>query len=129
MSARHFPYEFDNRYAWIWFPMGARPGKDKVSITADGQLIATFGRFRVETPVSNISQAIRTGPYRWWKAIGIRASHADTGITFGTTARGGVCILFEDPIPQVIPPAPRHAGITVTVADCDGLVDALGSKP
>ena len=129
MAARQFPYEFDRRYAWIWFPLGARPGKDMVSITPDRRLVATFGRFRVDTPLSNISQATLTGPYKWWRAIGIRGSHADSGITFGTTARGGVCILFEDPIPQVIPPSSRHAGLTVTVADRDGLVDALSSKP
>ena len=76
-------------------------------------------------PLSNIKDANKTGPYRWWRAVGIRGSGVDSGITFGTTPRGGVCVLFKERIPKVIPPAPLHAGLTVTVADRDGLVRAL----
>ena len=125
MPDRFFPYDFDQRFVLIWAPFGARPKRDGVALTADGRLIATFGRYRVETPIANIKAAHKTGPYRWWKAVGIRGSRVDSGITFGTTTRGGVCILFKERIPKVIPPAPRHAGLTVTVADCDGLVRAV----
>ena len=129
MPDRFFPYDFDERFFWIWGPLGARPKKDFVALTEDRELVATFGRFRVETPLSNIKNAHKTGPYRWWKAVGVRYSVVDSGITFGTTPRGGVCILFEERIPRVIPPAPMHAGLTVTVADCDGLVEALSNLP
>lgn len=125
MADRFFPYDFDERFIWIWGPLGARPKKDGVALTEDGKFVATFGRFRVETPLSNIKGANKTGPYRWWRAVGIRGSGVDSGITFGTTPRGGVCILFKERIPKVIPPAAQHAGLTVTVADRDGLVQAL----
>lgn len=125
MANRFFPYDFDARFAWIWGPLGARPKKDGVTLTDGGIFVATFGRFRVETPLSNIKGAKKTGPYRWWRGVGLRGSGVDSGITFGTTPRGGVCILFKERIPKVIPPAPRHAGLTVTVADRDGLVQAL----
>ena len=125
VADRFFPYDFDQRFVWIWGPLGARPKKDGVTLTNAGDLVATFGRFRVETPLANVQDATKTGPYRWWRAVGIRASGADSGITFGTTPRGGVCILFKDPISGVVPPLPRHAGLTVTVADRDGLVNAF----
>ena len=126
MPDQFFPYDFDLRFVLIWGALGARPHKDGVAVTEDGEFIATFGRFRVETQISNIKAAHKTGPYRWWTGVGIRGSRVDSGITFGTTPRGGVCILFKERIPKVIPPAPRHAGLTVTVADCDGLVQSLG---
>jgi hypothetical protein len=125
VADRFFPYDFDERFRLIWGLLGARPKRDGVALTDSGRFIATFGRFRVETPISNIKGATKTGPYTWWKAVGIRGSNADSGITFGTTSRGGVCVLFKERIPRVIPPAPRHAGLTVTVADCDGLVRSL----
>ena len=109
MADRFFPYDFDQRFMWIWRPLGARPAKDGVTLTDEGDLIATFGRFRVETPLANVEDATKTGPYRWWKAVGIRTSVADSGLTFGTTPRGGVCILFKDPISAIVPPLPRHA--------------------
>lgn len=125
MHDKFFPYHFDRRFVLIWAALGARPHRDGVAITEDGEFVATYGRFRVETPVSNIKDAHKTGPYRWWTGVGVRGSRVDSGVTFGTTPRGGVCILFKERIPQVIPSAPRHAGLTVTVADCDGLVRAL----
>lgn len=128
MADRFFPYDFDTRYAWIWRPLGARPKVDGVTITSAGIFIATYGRFRVETPVSNIKEVQRTGPYKWWKGVGLRGSLADSGITFSTTPRGGVCVLFKNRIPAVLLTGRRHAGLTVTVADRDGLVEALAGK-
>lgn len=96
-----------------------------MTIGDDGNFTATFGRFRVETPLSNVKDAKLTGPYRWWKAVGIRGSAVDSGITFGTTPRGGVCILFFEPLPQVLPTARSHEGLTVTVLDRQGLITTI----
>lgn len=128
MADRFFPYDFDGRYAWIWRPLGARPKVDGATVTSGGMFIATFGRYRVETPVSNVKEAKRTGPYKWWRGVGLRGSLADSGITFSTTPRGGVCVLFKERVAFVIPPARSHEGLTVTVADRDGLVEALTGK-
>ncbi len=122
---RFFPYAFDNRFLWIWGPLGARPNQDGVTLTGDGRFLATYGRFRVETPLSNISCAKKTGPYHWWRAIGVRLSLVDSGLTFGTTAAGGVCILFHEPVARLLFSGPGHAGLTVTVIDLDGLVMAV----
>lgn len=128
MGGRFFPYDFDLRFMWIWRPLGAKPGVDGITITAEGMLIGTYGRLRVETPLSNVKDATKTGPYRWWKAVGVRGSAIDSGITFGTTPRGGVCILFVEPIPQLLPTSKSHEGLTVTVLDREGLVSALKKR-
>ncbi|HEY7703918.1 MAG TPA: hypothetical protein VID03_03720 [Acidimicrobiia bacterium] len=128
MPDRHFPYDFDRRFRLAWSLFGARPESDGVTLTEDGRFLATYGRFRVETPLANVASARSTGPYRWWKAVGVRGSAVDSGITFGTTPRAGVCVLFIEPIPQLFPPRPDHAGLTVTVVDPDGLVRALSEQ-
>ena len=123
--SRFFPYDFDRRFQLVWRTFGVDPKVDGVTLTDDGRLGATFGRFRVDTPLSNVADVTNTGPYRWWRSVGLRGSGVDSGITFGTTNRVGVCILFKDPIPQVLPPRPSHAGLTVTVADPDDLVNVV----
>jgi hypothetical protein len=123
--SQFFPYDFDWRFGAIWRSFGVDPDVDGVTITDDAEFGATFGRFRVSTPMTNIADATNTGPYRWWKSVGLRASAVDSGITFGTTNRRGVCVLFKQPIPLVVPPRSSHAGLTVTVAKPDELVEAL----
>lgn len=124
MADRFFPYDFDLRFVFIWRTFGVKPSTDGVSV-GEAKVVATYGRFRVETPLSNVECASETGPYQWWRAVGLRGSMADSGITFGTTPRGGVCILFKKRIPQVAFTAKAHAGLTVTVADREGLIAAL----
>lgn len=117
-----FPYDLDWRYQLLWKPLGVTD-RDGVTVT-DDSFSATFGRVRVETPRSNIAECSVTGPYRWWTAVGLRLSLADSGITFGTTPRGGVCVLFVEPVRRIVGPR-DHRGLTVTVADPQGLVDLL----
>lgn len=119
---RFFPYDLDRRFQVIWRPLGVGT-EDGVTVT-DEDFAATFGRWRVETPRANIADCSVTGPYRWWTAVGMRLSLTDTGLTFGTTPRRGACVLFVEPIPKVLG-VRNHAGLTVTVADPEGLVDAL----
>lgn len=118
-----FPYRFDPRYRGIWWPLGAREGVDGVTLT-DDRFSATYGRKRLETPIANITGAHITRDYAWWKAVGMRLSFADDGLTFGTSTHGGVCVHFDEPVRRVIGPR-DHSAVTVTVADLDGLVDAL----
>jgi hypothetical protein len=81
------------------------------------------------TPLSNVAEIAESGPYHVWKVIGPpRLSFADRGITFATNADRGVCIRFFEPVPGIEPSGRLlHPGVTVTVADPDGLVVALGS--
>jgi hypothetical protein len=52
--AEFFAYAVDKRLAPFWLPFGLRPSKDGVTITDDGTFRATYGFFRVETPLTNI---------------------------------------------------------------------------
>lgn len=126
MPDRFFPYRFDPTLAPFWLvPWAARPGRDGVTLTADGRFRATFGFLRVETPLGNVSGGHVTEGYRWWTAAGARLSLADDGLTFGTNRQRGVCVHFADAVPRVIGRR-DHSALTVTVEDCEGLVDALG---
>ena len=122
-EARHFDYELDQRFKAIWWPLGVRSGQG-VTIT-DGQLTARYGLFTLSTPLENVVGGHLTEHYRWYTAIGIRLSFADDGLTFGTSTRRGVCIHFDDKVGGVIP-GKSHSALTVTVADCAELIEAIG---
>jgi hypothetical protein len=128
VADRFFPYRFDDRFKLFWWPLGAREGKHGVTLTEDGRFLATYGRLSLETPVSNVSGAHITEGYRWYSAIGARVSFVDDGLTFGTNHDRGVCVHFDDPVKRVIG-FKDHSALTVTVDDCQGLVDALGEAP
>lgn len=121
----HFGYEIDKRYLPVMLPFLLRPSKDGVRLTDNGSLIATFGLFRVGTPLANVSGAHVTRNYRWWTAVGVRLSRADDGLTFGTNNRAGVCVHFAEKVPSPLRRS-GHSALTVTVADLEGLVTALG---
>jgi len=108
----------------LWRFSGARPEVDGVTVE-DDTFVATYGKKRVETSRANITGAHITRDYSWLKAIGIRASLKDDGLTFGTGTAGGVCIHFDHKVRRVAGPR-AHSALTVTVDDLEGLVTALG---
>ncbi|MGI9601160.1 MAG: hypothetical protein ACR2QE_04710 [Acidimicrobiales bacterium] len=119
-----FPYQLDRRWAPMFKLLGV-DDDDGVTLTDDGQLIATYGRKRVGTPQANVHHTEVSGPHRWWTAVGMRLSFADDGLTFGTNHERGLCIEFIDKIPRVIGPR-DHSALWVSVADPEGLAEALG---
>ena len=121
--AQHFPYDVDKRWTALFIPLGLKDD-DGVEITDDGKLIATFGRVRVETPLSNIDHTLVSGPHRWYTAVGLRLSFTDDGLTFGTNHRKGLCIAFVEKIPKVIG-FKDHSALWVSVADPEGLAAAI----
>ena len=127
MAEGFFPYRFDKRLALMWLPFGVRPGRDGVTVT-DEVVRATFGWLKLETPRSNVLGGHVTGPYRWHTAVGARLSFVDDGLTFGTNRDLGVCLHFNERVPAVLG-SKRHSALTVTVADCDALVAAIGELP
>jgi len=122
-----FRYAVDNRLLPFWLPFGVRPSKDGVTLTDDDKFVATFGFFRLETPLSNIDGAHVTRDYRWWTAAGARGSMLDDGLTFGKNNHAGVCVHFHDKVPSPLRRS-GHSALTVTVADVDGLVEALDRR-
>jgi hypothetical protein len=87
-----------------------------------------FGRWELHTPRANVVTATVTGPYRWWRALGVRLSLSDRGITFGSSDIGGVCVQLRDPVPVRLGPLAmplRHPNVTLTVEDPETLVRLL----
>lgn len=120
-----FEFDFDRRFRPLLAVIGIRPATSEV-VVSDRLLDARFGPFRLQTPRENVSDVCVTGPYVPIKAIGPRGSRVDGGATFGTNADRGVCIRFHEPVGALFGRNRlRHPGLTVTVADIDGLVEAL----
>lgn len=124
MADRFFPYEIDGRWKAMLATLRLKD-TDGVTLTDDGVFRATFGFASMETSLDNVDHTEISGPHRWYTAVGVRLSFSDDGLTFGTNHRRGVCIGFVDAIPKVIGLKP-HSALWVSVADCDGLVAAIG---
>jgi hypothetical protein len=58
---RYFPFRYDSRLAPIWLPFRLWPSRQGVTVTEDGRLIAGYGPFRVDVPLSQIQGAHITG--------------------------------------------------------------------
>lgn len=123
-AKRHFPYRFDRRWKPLFLALGVKDG-DGVDLTARGELVATYGRYRVKTTLANVRRTEVTGPHRWYTAVGLRLSLTDDGITFGTNHRKGLSIAFVRKVPRVVG-FRDHSTLWVSVEDPEGLAEAIG---
>lgn len=123
-----FDFDFDPAYRAMALLFGVTPGRTGVEVT-DGQFVARYGFWRLETGLDNIAGFEISGPYRIWTTIGpAHLSLADRGLTFASNRRRGLCITFKEPVPGLEPTGRlRHPGLTVTVSDVEGLARALAS--
>lgn len=120
-----FAFEFAGPYRRPLGLLGVRPETAAVLVDRDS-VVVEYGPWRLRTTPANVADATVVGPFRWWRAIGPHLSLADRGVTFGTSTRRGVCLLFRSPVGALLPGGwLRHPGATVTVADPEGLVAAL----
>lgn len=119
---RVFRFEIQRRYLPLLAGLGVTPKTASATIGPE-ELDVRFGFLRCRTPVSNITCAMVTGPYKAYRAIGARASFADSGATFGTTTAGGVCLEFRDPVQALDPTGIlKHEALTVTVVNREEFV-------
>ena len=121
-----FPFLFERRYEVAARIFGVTPARTSI-VVADGRLRARFGPWRVDTALANITAVALTGPYAFVKTAGpAHLTFSDRGLTFATNSRAGVCMEFADPITGIDPLGKiRHPNLTLTPADCPGLVAAL----
>lgn len=120
-----FEFDFDPRFRLPLMMVGVTPHTSTVRLSEDN-LDARFGPWKFSTPVRNITGVYITGPYRWYTAIGARGSFADRGLTFGTTTKGGVCLVFDRPVPGLEPTGRvLHPGLTLTVKAPRRFADAV----
>lgn len=124
VTTKHFPYRLDRRWSVLFLALGVSK-TDGVSIYDNGDLVATFGRFKVKTTRDNVSRTAVTGPHRWYTAVGLRLSLTDDSITFGTNHKKGLSIEFVQKVPCVIG-FRKHSTLWVSVADPEGLAAAIG---
>ena len=121
---QRFALRLRRRDAVVLLVFGVTPRRAWAEI--DGAAFrARFGVFRFRTALDDISGFSITGPYRWYRAIGVRWSPADGGLTFGSSAHGGVCVHFREPVrfgPFRVP------ALTVTVDDVTGFAAALTER-
>jgi hypothetical protein len=124
-DAEQFEMAFDPRFRVPLAALGVTPETAHVTVAADC-LVACFGPWVCRTTPANVRAVRVTGPYRWHRAIGPRLSLADHGLTFGSTAARGVCLLFTEPVRGIDPLGLiRHPGLTLTAADPDNLAAAV----
>jgi hypothetical protein len=121
-----FPFAFDAVHRAVALPFGVTPGRAWVDV-GDERLEARLGFWLVTTPLTNVEGVERSGPYAILKTVGpAHLSLADRGVTFATNRRQGLCLRFREPVVCIDPTGHlRHPGLTVTVADVDGLAAAL----
>jgi hypothetical protein len=124
-DAREFPFRFDPRFRRVLRLAGITEATAHVRVA--GRLLeARFGRWLVQSTLSNIAGTEVSGPYSAVKAIGVRLSVADRGLTFGSNAGRGLCIRFREPVAGIEPfGLIRHPGLTVTVTAPEELAAAL----
>lgn len=123
-----FDFAFDDRFRPLLRTFSVGPDTAEVRLTDDDRFVASFGRLRISTPLSNVAGTRITGPYRWYRAIGARSSLADRGATFGSSTGRGLCVCFHEPVRGLFGSVVRHPGLTVTVRDCEGLQRALEAR-
>lgn len=117
---RTFRFRFDPRYAGALRLAGITPSRAWLRLDEE-ELVARFGIFTLSTPRSNLRAAHVTGPHRALRAIGIRMSLSDRGLTFGSAIDRTTCIEFHDPIRLRPIDIVAHPALTVSVDDPEGL--------
>ena len=124
-DGERYVFAFDRRLLRPLALLGVRPETCGLVITSE-ELLVRFGPWKVRSALENVAGAEVSGPYRAWKAIGVRLSLADGGLTFGSSSEQGVCIRFHRPVPGSEPTGLlRHRGLTLTLADSPSAAERL----
>ncbi len=127
-GVEHFDFEWNPRYRGLLSVLGVGPSNSCVTVTQE-QLSVRFGRWSLDTPLSNVVGAHITRDYAWYKAVGARLSFADRGVTFGTDTACGVCVCMDEPVAALLPgDGLRHPGVTLTVADPQRFADVIEDR-
>jgi hypothetical protein len=120
-----FPFDFDYPLAAPLAVLGVTPLTSHVDV-ADGWFDVRFGPWRLRTPLANLGASHVTGPYSAVRALGIRVSLADRGVTFGSNTRRGLCVELLEPVAAALPIAlVKHPGVTVTVREPERLREEI----
>jgi hypothetical protein len=126
LADESFPFLFERRYAIAGRLFGVTQQRSSIRVV-DGHLRARFGPWHIDTALTNLTTMSLTGPYTFIKTAGpAHLGLTDRGLTFATNSEAGVCIEFAEPITGIDPLGKiRHPNLTLTPADCSGLLATL----
>jgi len=124
-GAEQFEMAFDARFRIALAGAGITPATAHVTLSQD-RLVACFGPWDCHTTPANVREVSVTGPYRWYRAVGVRLSLADRGLTFGSSVTAGVCLQFRHPVHGLDPLGLlSHPNLTLTVAEPERFAAAV----
>ncbi len=84
-----FPYRI-GRWSKYWLvPFGVRSGHREVEVD-EARLVTRFGWVTAEVPLADVERWDITGPYHWFRAIGIRHTLFHQDISFCGDATGAL---------------------------------------
>jgi hypothetical protein len=119
-----FAIRLDRRARLLLLVFGARPATAWIQLDRD-RIVARFGFSHAEIPLADVERWDISGPYRWWRALGIRGALGRPEITYGGSTHGGVGLHLREPV-RIACVRVRH--FYVTVDDLDGLAAALTAR-
>jgi hypothetical protein len=124
-----FAFRFDPLYERAARTFGITPGNSYVQV-GERTLRARYGRWLVQTPLTNVVEVKVTGPYRFLKTAGPpRLGITDRSITFASNGDRGVCIAFEQAVWGIDRLGlVRHPSLTVTVDEVERLAALLRGR-
>lgn len=124
-SAVAFPIRIQPNLKPLLLLFGVHDDGRAVVRLADGSFTATFGRFELRTPLANIERWDISGPYKSWRAFGVRRSMGTHDLSFGGSAHGGLRVHFRQPVRAA---RLSNAELYVSVDDLEGLGAALTER-
>jgi hypothetical protein len=80
----------------VLWPFGVRAGHRQVTLSGD-RLEVRFGWFGATIEVADIERWDITGPYRWYRAIGVRHTVFSHDISFCGDASGAIRLWLRTP--------------------------------
>src|SRR5438270_6360858 len=102
-SDTRFTFAWEPRYQQLSRFFGVTPQRSWVDVDQE-RLDAHFGRWRLQTPLSNIRAVDTTGPYNFFKTAGpAHLGITDLGLTFATNHSRGVLLTFRERVRGVAP--------------------------
>lgn len=124
-----FGFRFADAYQAAARPFGITPENAYVQV-GERTVRARYGRWLVQTPLTNITGVSITGPYRFVKTAGPpRLGITDRGLTFASNGDLGVCITFDQKVWGIDRLGiVRHPNLTVTVDDVERLAALLRGR-
>ncbi len=95
-TPEQLPFRIGRWSRFVLLPFGLREGHRQVTL-ADDRIEVQFGWFGATILVADIERWDITGPYRWYRAIGLRHTLFSHDISFCGDASGAIRLWLRSP--------------------------------